>query len=62
MAQLVTRIKEWLFPTYYLVDMDDKFVLYVGRYHHCEEVIDQSYGGNFAIMTRNEIPEEVDLF
>lgn len=62
MAQLVKKIKEWIYPTYFLVDMDDKFVLYMGRYEHCIDVMEHSYGGNFTIMTRNEIPEDVVLF
>lgn len=62
MAKLVNRIKEWLFPTYHLVDLDDRFVLYTGTYQHCEEVMEQSYGGNLHIMQSLEMPEDIYIY
>lgn len=56
-VNLRQRIKEWVFPTFYLVDLEDNFVLYEGRFTDCEDVMDMSYGGTFAIYQEHELPD-----
>lgn len=62
MAKLVNTIKEWLFPTHHLVDLDDRFILFSGTYHQCEDVMEQSYGGNLHILTEQELPEDIYVY
>lgn len=55
------RIMEWLMPSdYCLVDMQDNFVLAMGTFQEVELVMDQSYGGTFAIFRAHELPDGCD--
>lgn len=65
MAKLVNaynKLLEWLFPTHCVVDMDDKFVLYAGRFEECELALEQSYGGNLFIIKLDDLPDDIDRF
>jgi len=47
--------------TWYLVDMEDNYVVYIGTFKKCDQVIETLPGGTYVHMRRHELtPEMVD--
>lgn len=43
--------------SYYVVDLIDECVLYVGKYPYCEDVIESLPGGFYGILDKRHLTE-----
>jgi hypothetical protein len=49
-----------LFPiVWYLVDLQDEYVAYIGTYRECNKVIDELAGGNYAILKKSQLTDSM---
>jgi len=54
---IINHIKSALGVKFYLIDLNDDALIYIGTFKNCKATIDASYGGVYGIGTHNEVKD-----
>jgi hypothetical protein len=54
---IINHIKSIFGIKFYLVDLNDDALIYIGTFKNCKATINASYGGVYGIGTRKEVLE-----
>jgi len=49
-----------LYPAvWYLVDLRDEYIAYIGTYRECNKVLNELEGENYAILKKSQLTEQM---